>query len=208
MIVKELASNFQEVIIKQLPREDNSTTDVLANLGSAFKIHPDAKIEISYIIKPAIEDIKEEVVFIEDLEPKDSEYEDVRHEDLGSKGSRSSAKSQNLTILQYLKDGSIPESEIHPRTFRIKSSQFNIIKEILFRKSTAKPYLRCLEDKEANIILQEVHKGNYGNHKRGQTLFSKILRRSYYSLTTKKDVVEHAQKCNACHRHTKILYKV
>ena len=41
--------------------DKNTKVDALANLGSTFKTHPNIKIWISYLIKPAIEDTKEVV---------------------------------------------------------------------------------------------------------------------------------------------------
>lgn len=124
---------------KQVLREDNTKFDALANLDSAFKIHPDTKIPISYNVKPAIEDIKEEMVH----NPTISELNILEQKILNLE---SSTKSWILRILQYLKDRSIPKSEKVPRTFKLKSSQFNIIHHILFKNFTSGPYLRYLED--------------------------------------------------------------
>lgn len=61
-ILKNFASMYEYFNIKQVPREDNIEVDALANLSSAFKIHPDIKIPISHVTKPAIEDTKEELM--------------------------------------------------------------------------------------------------------------------------------------------------
>lgn len=53
-IAKNMASMFQDFDIKQVPREDNAEADALSNLGYAFKIHPDIKIPIYYVITPII----------------------------------------------------------------------------------------------------------------------------------------------------------
>lgn len=62
---------FQNLKIKRVPRKVNTEAHTLANLGSAFKIHPDIKIPISYVIKPTIKHVKDEVVPIKDLGSKD-----------------------------------------------------------------------------------------------------------------------------------------
>lgn len=45
--------------------------DGLANIGYAFKIHPDMKIHITYATSPTIENIEEEMALVQDLGPKD-----------------------------------------------------------------------------------------------------------------------------------------
>lgn len=90
-----MASNFHDFDIKQVPREDNTEVYGLGNLGSTFKIHPNINILISYVIKPAMEDTKEEVKPVKDLVFKNHEPK----------------ASWIPPIFQYLKDRSIPENE-------------------------------------------------------------------------------------------------
>ncbi|KAI3797545.1 hypothetical protein L1987_32803 [Smallanthus sonchifolius] len=68
------------------------------------------------------------------------------------------------------------------------------------------PYLRCLEDPEAQEVLKDIHKGDGGNHTGGRALFSRILRTGYYLPTMRKDAMTYAQKCDACQRHRNILH--
>lgn len=141
------------------------------------------------------------------LRSKDINFEVIRADDLGPKVSVPCITSWTLPIFQYLKYGSILENEKHKRTFEIKSSKFNIIERTLLKKSTVSPYVRCLEDDEAKIILKEIHKGECGNHTWGMPLFSKIQRSMYYWPTMKKDAIEYAQKRDACQTHNNILHQ-
>ena len=50
-------------------------------------------------------------------------------------------------IMKYLQNGEIPMGE-NPRAFRIKVSQFTILNNVLYKRSLAGPYLRCIEDPE------------------------------------------------------------
>lgn len=95
-----MVSIFQDFDIKQVPRKDNMEANALANLGPAFKIHPN--IKIYHINKPTTEYIKEEIAYVEDLGPEDTESKDIGSGDLKPKGSTSLAKSWKLPILQYL----------------------------------------------------------------------------------------------------------
>ena len=108
-------------------------------------------------------------------------------------------------IIRYLKEGHIPDNE-NPKAFRMKVSRFTIINNILYKKSLAGPYLRCLKDPEAMEVLQDIHEGDCGNHTGGRSLFSKVLRTGYYWSTMKKDAAEYARRCDACQSHINILH--
>ncbi|KAJ0524831.1 putative ribonuclease H superfamily, integrase zinc-binding domain-containing protein [Helianthus annuus] len=111
-----------------------------------------------------------------------------------------------LPIMNYIQNGEIPTGE-NPRAFRIKVSQFTIMNNILYKRSLAGPYLRCIEGLEIHEVLKDFHEGDCGNHTRGRALFSRILLTGYYWAKMKKDVVEYARKCDACQRHSNILHQ-
>ena len=93
------------------------------------------------------------------------------------------------------------------RAFRIKVSQFTILNNVLYKRSLAGPYLRCIEDPEVQEMLKDFHEGDCGNHTGGRALFSRILRTGYYWPTMKRDDVEYAKKCDPCQRHSNILHQ-
>lgn len=186
-VVKKLVTFFEIFSIKQVPRDDNSEADALANLGSALRIPGDVKIPIIHIVIPAI-DHDQEILSTNDAEKEDD------------------TKSWTYPIKKYLQDGSIPTNQ-NPKAFRMKVSRFTVIKNTLYRHSLAGPYLRCLEESEAHEVLRDIHEGDCGNHTGGRALFSKILRTGYYWPTMKKDSVDYALKCDACQRHANILHQ-
>ncbi|KAI3784140.1 hypothetical protein L1987_43233 [Smallanthus sonchifolius] len=172
--------------------EDNTEADALANLASALKILEGTKIPIIHILSLAIEKINEvsntkEEADIQDLEP--------------SQGSWISP------IKKYLQDGEIPSEEKNHKAFRMRVSRFIILHNVLYRKSIAGPYLRCLEDPEACEVLKDIHEGDCGNHTGGKALLSRILRTGYYWPTMRKDAMTYSQKYDACQRHSNILQK-
>ena len=67
----------------------------------------------------------------------------------------------------------------NPRAFRIKVSQFTILKNMLYKRSLAGPYLRCIEDPEIEEVLRDFHEGD----------------------------IEYAKKCDPCQRHSNILHQ-
>jgi hypothetical protein len=154
-VVKGLAKSFVEFTIMQVPREDNAAADALANLASTLKIPEDIRIPITHILFPAIEESN--ALNVGSKDAKDPSI---------SKG------SWITPIKDFLLNGKIPEGE-NPRAFRAKVTQFLIIDNILYRKSLAGPYLRCIEDPEIEEVLKDIHEGDYGNHTGGQSIILK-----------------------------------
>ena len=60
------------------------------------------------------------------------------------------------------------------------------------------PKLRCVKEDEAKYILEEVHKGIYGDHTGSRSLVSKIIRTGNYWPSMQKDPKEYAEKCDKC----------
>ena len=55
-VLKEIAATFDFFELSQVPREENTEADTLANLGSALRIPPDTMIPIVHLMIPAIDD--------------------------------------------------------------------------------------------------------------------------------------------------------
>ncbi|KAF5779193.1 putative integrase, catalytic core, ribonuclease H domain, ribonuclease H-like superfamily [Helianthus annuus] len=189
-IVKELALSFVSFSLTQVPKEDNTEADALANLGSSLKIPEDISIPIIHILAPAkvAMEIDEDTAVIP------------------SEEAQSYAGSWVSPIMKYLQHGEIPMGE-NPRAFRIKVTQFTILNNVLYKRSLAGPYLRCIEDPEIEEVLRDFHEGDCGNHTGGRALFSRILRTGYYWPTMKRDAIEYARKCDPCQRHSNILHQ-
>jgi len=58
--------------------------------------------------------------------------------------------------------------------------------------------LRCVDAKEAELILQEVHEGTFGTHMNGHSMARKILRAGYFWMTMENDCCKHVRKCQKC----------
>ncbi|KAI3797985.1 hypothetical protein L1987_33251 [Smallanthus sonchifolius] len=143
-MVKQLSIEFETFNIIQVPREDNTEADALANLASALRVPEGTKIPIIHILSPVIEKVNEvsnteEETDIRDLEP--------------IPGSWISPIKKNL------QDAS---DEKNHNAFRMRMSHFIMFDNILYRKSIAGPYLRCLEDHEAREVLKDLHEGDCG----------------------------------------------
>ena len=193
-IVKKLSREFEDFKIMQVPREENAEADALANLASSLKIPEGTSIPIIHTLEPAIQDPGCEINAISGDE--DSTMPDPQE----------NKESWILPIKKYIQDGEIPKNE-NPKAFRMKVSRFTIINDMLYKKSLAGPYLRCLEEPEIQEVLEDIHAGDCGNHVGGRALFSKILRTGYFCPAMKKDAMQYSQKCEACQRHANILHQ-
>ncbi|KAD7477151.1 hypothetical protein E3N88_00287 [Mikania micrantha] len=192
-IVKDISGYFFKFDITQVPRDENTEVDALANLASSLRIPKDINIPILHIFRPAIDmqDIDQ------DSEPENTEVHHTEAHDI----------SWAIPIKNYLQTGKLPDEETNPRAFRAKVSRYTIIRDILYRKSVSGPYLRCLEKPESLEVMKDIHEVDCGNHTGGRALFSKILRTGYFWPTMRRDAMSYSQKCDACQRHSHILHQ-
>jgi len=62
--------------------------------------------------------------------------------------------------------------------------------------------LRCVDVREAEQMLVEVHEGSFGTHANRHAMARKILRAGYYWLTMENDCCIHVRKCHKCQAFT------
>ena len=77
------------------------------------------------------------------------------------------------------------------RALRLKSSQYQLINGVLFRKNYDKVLLRCLEKYDVEHIIIELHDGLTRGHFNGETTTHNLLRASYYWPTPFRDAHAH-----------------
>jgi len=58
--------------------------------------------------------------------------------------------------------------------------------------------LRCVDAKEDEGMLVEVHEGSFGMHASRHAMARKILRAGYYWLTMENNCCLHVRKCHKC----------
>jgi ribonuclease HI len=76
--------------------------------------------------------------------------------------------------------------------------QLFLSEEILYKRPHDATLLRCVDAKEANRLIQEMHAGLMGAHANGLFLARKIMRAGYYWLTMESDCIRHVQTCHKC----------
>jgi hypothetical protein len=70
------------------------------------------------------------------------------------------------------------------------------VRDKLYRQGASSGVLmKCVPREEGKGILEEIHKGIYGNHASSRTLVSKAYRRAFYWPTALGDAEELARRC-------------
>ena len=62
------------------------------------------------------------------------------------------------------------------------------------------PYLKCVDEGEAEYILEESHEGICGDHVGPRSMVSKIIKIGYFRPTMQKDAREFGKRYDKCQR--------
>jgi len=103
-------------------------------------------------------------------------------------------------IKQYLQNREYPDSasENDKRMLRRLALSFILDGGVLYEQNHDMILLCCVDAKEAELILQEVHEGTSGTHMNGHSMARKILRAGYFWMTMENDCCKHVRKCQKC----------
>ncbi|GKF98411.1 reverse transcriptase domain-containing protein, partial [Tanacetum coccineum] len=97
-------------------------------------------------------------------------------------------------IVEYLKDGKLPDDPIAARRIRIKAPQYSLKSGILYRKGYLAPWLRGIGPNQAQ-------------HAEARTIAQKAARLGYYWPTMYQDATHIIITCRNCQEHAPILRK-
>lgn len=103
-------------------------------------------------------------------------------------------------IKKYLEKHEYPAnaSIINKKTLIKLSSKFFLNEGILYKRNHDMVLLRCVDEREADVIVKEIHEGSFGTHASGHTMVTKFLRAGYYWLTVEGDCFKYARACHKC----------
>ncbi|KAK8676952.1 hypothetical protein V6N13_142510 [Hibiscus sabdariffa] len=103
-------------------------------------------------------------------------------------------------ILQYIKSREYPThaTENDKRIIRRMAVGYILDGEVLYKRGSDQILIRCVNAKEAQQIIEEVHEGICGMHPNGFTMARRIMRFGYYWSTTESDCINYARKCDKC----------
>ena len=180
--LQKWASKFSKIQYQYVPRMKNQIADALATMTSMMDGPKEDEARLIVLEQ------KEEPVYcmaIEEDEEKNEEGE------------------WYSDILQFLKDGSYPNSidKNDQLTIRRLSTNYIICGENFYKRSYDGIHLLCISTKEAQQIIEEVYESSYGPHMNAHMLSRKIMRQGYYWTTMEADCVAHVCKCHQCQVH-------
>jgi len=87
-----------------------------------------------------------------------------------------------FNIKQFVESKEYPSgaSNNDKRTLRRLVAGFFMSGSILYKRNHDMTLLRCVNAKEVNHMIEEVHEGSFGMHANGHAMARKILRVGYY----------------------------
>jgi ribonuclease HI len=133
-LVRHQISQFQEVKLSRIPREQNAEADQLARSASLSISDDNIKI------------IKQSSLQATEVNPVHTEI------------------SWMTPIILYLQGGTLLDNRHDARRLKVHASRFLMLQGILYKRGFSFPYLRCLAADEAKYVMREIHEGICGNH--------------------------------------------
>ncbi|XP_052297233.1 uncharacterized protein LOC127902365 [Citrus sinensis] len=172
-IVRQMMGKFEAVEVIQIPREQNSRADILDRMAAVADPKIPKSVPLEVKSSPSIE----QNLGVLRIEQKCSWMD---------------------PIISYLRDGVLPPDKLRAREVRAQASRYTMIDGVLYRRGYTLPFLRCLDEDDADYVLREVHEGICGNHSGGRSLAHKVLRQGYFWPTMYQDAQEKTRSCVSC----------
>ena len=175
--VKQMIGKFEVVEVIQILREENSRADILARMTAVRDQKMPKSVPSEVKSSPNIEQ-NLEVLRIE----QKSSWMDP--------------------MISYIRDGVLAPDKLRVRKIKAQASRYTMIDGVLYRRGYTLPFLRCLDEDDADYVLREVHEGVCGNHSSARSLAHKALRQGYFWPTMHQDVQEKTRSCMSCQSFT------
>ena len=97
-------------------------------------------------------------------------------------------------------DGSLPSNEVEARQVQRRSKAYTIINQELYKRSVTEVLQRCVEPREGQEMLLEIHQGECGHHASSRALVAKVFRRGFYWPSALNQAEDIVRKCQGCQR--------
>lgn len=91
-------------------------------------------------------------------------------------------------IRRYLEKKTFPKDATATDRLQRLASQYVISGGVFYKRSHDHILLRCVNEKEAEAIMTEMHEGICGPHMNGHAMAKKIIRQGYYWPTMEKAI--------------------
>ncbi|XP_074337019.1 uncharacterized protein LOC141674194 [Apium graveolens] len=140
IVVYQINGRFNKVRLELIPCGQNEGVDELAKLGSRREATLLGVVPLDIQRQPSVPE--HEVGSLSD--------------DLGP--------TWMAPIVAYIRKWSLPDEKNEARRIKYKAARYVIYDGVLYRRGFSVPLLKCIDGKECNYILREVHEGICGNH--------------------------------------------
>nr|GEW21869.1 reverse transcriptase domain-containing protein [Tanacetum cinerariifolium] len=104
-------------------------------------------------------------------------------------------------LVNYLKEGILPEDEKEARKLCLKARQYELIEGVLYKRSFLTPWLRCVGPLQAEYVMKEIHEGSCSMHAGPLSVVAKAIQLGYFWPTMYKDAQDMIRKCSDSQIH-------
>ncbi|GJS67585.1 reverse transcriptase domain-containing protein [Tanacetum coccineum] len=167
---KSLISGFANFSISQVPRSKKKKADALSKIASTSFAHLSKQVLVEVLKEKSIQE-QEVAIVVEEERP-----------------------TWMTLIMEYLKDGTLPDDKKEASKLRIKARQYELLEGVLYRRSFLKPWLRCVGPLQADYVIREIHEGSCSMHAGPRSVVAKAMRLGYYWPTMHRDARDMIRK--------------
>ncbi|XP_070054313.1 uncharacterized protein [Nicotiana tomentosiformis] len=182
--VEDLSKRFKSVEFRYIPRFHNELADALATLATMLPYPGNVHIDPWEIQIRERHGYCNTVEVEPDVQPW---YHDIK---------------RFLKIKEYPEQASGDQK----RTIRRFAGSFFLSGEVLYKRTPDLNLLRCVDAKEAEKIMNEIHSRVCRPHMSRYILVKKILRAGYYWMTMEQDCFSFVRKCHQCQIHGDLIH--
>nr|GEW42332.1 reverse transcriptase domain-containing protein [Tanacetum cinerariifolium] len=158
-ITKGLVSRFKTFSISQVPQSRNKKADALSKIASTSFAHLSKQVLVEVLETKSITG-QEVTAVIEEEGP-----------------------TWMTELVNYLKEGILPEDEKEARKLRLKARQYELIEGFLYKRSFLTLWLRCVGPLQAEYVMKEIHEGSCSMHAGPWSVVAKAIRHPQQPLT-------------------------
>jgi hypothetical protein len=102
-------------------------------------------------------------------------------------------------FIDYIREQKVLSNKNLAEQLIRRAKSYVLVRDKLYRwGATSGVLMKCVPREEGKDILEEIHKGVYGNHASSRTLVSKAFRRAFYWPTALGDAEELVRRCQGC----------
>jgi ribonuclease HI len=182
--VCKLENKFYGIEFHHVVRDNNVAADVLSKLGSTRAQVP-AGVFVHELHAPSIPKLAPSTTVL-------------AHPPAGQEVMMIDVDWRQ-PFIDYLSEQKVPsDKNLDEQLIRWAKSYVLVGDKIYRRGASSRVLMKCVPRQEGKDILEEIHKGDCGNHASSRTLVSKAFRRAFYWPTALGDAEELVRRCQGC----------